>query len=160
MKKTAMIGMGALATLIGIYPVIYFIIDRRFGLLASKTTELLADPLWNLCFYTHIILGGFALLIGWLQFNEKFRNKKLSLHRTIGKMYVYAVLPSALAGVIIGFNATGGWISAFGFICLGIVWFVFTLLGFLTIKKKDVESHKVWMTYSYAACFAAVTLRL
>ena len=56
---------------IGLYPIIYFVIDRKFGLLASKSEVLLTDVLWNTMFYTHIVLGGIALLIGWLQFNKK-----------------------------------------------------------------------------------------
>ncbi|MFC5623379.1 DUF2306 domain-containing protein [Algoriphagus winogradskyi] len=27
-------------------------------------------------------------------------------------------------------------------------------------KKLDVDSHENWMIFSYAACFAAVTLRI
>jgi uncharacterized membrane protein len=160
MKKILRFLMPCFAILIGIYPVIYLIIDRRFGLLASKSDALLANVLWNVSFYVHIILGGIALLIGWIQFNDHIRLKNLTLHRTIGKIYVYAVLLSALGGIVIGFSATGGWISASGFVCLGIVWFTSTLLAFLAVRKKEIEKHKVMMIYSYSACFAAVTLRL
>lgn len=101
MKKTAWILFIALAILIGLYPVIYFIQDRNFGLLSSKSTELLDNSIWNTGFYTHIILGGVALLTGWTQFGEKFRNRNLSLHRRIGKVYVIAVLLSSSAGIYI-----------------------------------------------------------
>lgn len=47
-----------------------------------------------------------------------------------------------------------------GFISLDIIWLTMTVLGFLTIIKKDIESHKKLMIYSYSACFAAVTLRI
>ncbi len=72
MKKASWIIVGFLSTLVGLYPSIYFLIDRRFGLLASKSAELLSDNLWNVAFYGHILLGGLALLIGWLQFSHKF----------------------------------------------------------------------------------------
>src|SRR5271154_5811297 len=101
-----------LALIVGMYPAIYFIIDRRFGLLQSKTAELLSDITWNMAFYTHIILGGIALLIGWTQFSNKIRTKNIHVHRNIGKVYVVAVLLSSLAGIYIGFFATGGfWVS-------------------------------------------------
>ena len=58
---------------IGLYPILYFVIDQKFGLLNSKTDALLADALWNGMFYTHIGLGGLALLVGWIQFNKKIQ---------------------------------------------------------------------------------------
>ena len=73
------------AVMIGLYPIIYFIIDRKFGLLHFKDEELLNNIIWNTAFYIHITMGGIALLIGWSQFSEKLRNKKLQLHRLIGR---------------------------------------------------------------------------
>src|SRR5207342_2433215 len=83
-----------------------------------------------------------------------------SLHRTIGKVYIIAVLISSLASIGLGFFATGGIITSTGFICLGITWFTTTLLAYLEIMKLQVEQHRKLMIYSYAACFAAVTLRI
>ena len=149
-----------LAILIGLYPVIYFIIDRKFGLLSSKSDEVLTAILWNITFYTHIVFGGIALLIGWTQFREKLRNRNLSLHRKIGKVYIVSVVLSSLAGIYIGFFATGGIVSSLGFISLGFIWLYVTVMAFLTIKKRKVEEHKKFMIYSYSLCFAAVTLRI
>ena len=160
-QKISKIVIAALAVIVGLYPGIYFIIkDRTFGLLSSKSDELLANALWNTAFYTHIILGGIALLIGWLQFSTKIRLRNLSMHRTIGKVYVVTVLISSLAGLGLAIFATGGIIPSAGFACLGAVWFTTTLLAYLKIRNMQVEQHRRLMIYSYAACFAAVTLRI
>jgi len=159
-KKGLWILFATFALLIGLYPMIYFLIDRKFGLLNSKSVELLTNTFWNIGFYTHIIFGGIALFIGWTQFSSKMRNRRMALHRKLGKVYVVAVLLSALAGIYIGFFATGGWISSAGFICLGIIWFYTTSKAYLHIKEGEVEKHQKMMIYSYAACFAAVTLRI
>lgn len=159
-KKGLWILFATFALLIGLYPMIYFLIDRKFGLLNSKSVELLSNTFWNIGFYTHIIFGGIALLIGWTQFSSKMRKRRMALHRKLGKVYVVAVLLSALAGIYIGFFATGGWISSAGFICLGIIWFYTTSKAYLHIKEGEVEKHQKMMIYSYAACFAAVTLRI
>ena len=145
---------------IGLYPIIYFVIDRKFGLLASKSAVLLADNLWNIMFYTHIILGGVALLIGWLQFNKKLRVNKKQLHRNIGKIYISCTLISGIAGFYIAFFATGGISTKIGFLSMALVWFFTTLFGFTAIKNKNVAKHQKLMIYSYAACFSAVTLRI
>jgi uncharacterized membrane protein len=159
-KKGLWILFATLALLIGLYPMIYFLMDRKFGLLNSKSVELLTNTFWNIGFYMHIIFGGIALFIGWTQFSPKMRNRRMALHRKLGKVYVVAVLLSALAGIYIGFFATGGWISSAGFICLGIIWFYTTLKAYLHIKGGEIEKHQKMMVYSYAACFAAVTLRI
>lgn len=159
-KKALWILLVTLAIVIGIYPIIYFILDKEFALSGFKSTQLLVDPFWNSAFYMHIFLGGLALLIGWAQFGANFRNKNKGLHKQIGKVYVLSVLLSAVTGIYIAFSATGGLLAALGFICLGVVWFATTLMAFITIKNGRVEIHQKLMVYSYAVCFAAVTLRI
>ena len=151
----AFLGIG-----VGLYPLLYFFLDRKFGLLASKSDELLADVFWNTGFYGHILFGGLALLIGWIQFSKKLRITNLKLHRTIGKIYVIAALISGICGVFIAFNATGGLVTTLGFLSLGIIWLFTTFKAYLAIRKGDVQLHQGMMIYSYAACFAAVTLRI
>lgn len=160
MKKASFVTIGILSTLVGLYPIIYFLIDRRFGLLSSKSAELLTDNLWNIAFYGHITLGGLALLIGWVQFSNTLRVKKVKLHRRIGKIYVLSVLTSGICSLFIALYATGGITSILGFFLLGLIWLATTVLGFKAAKKGEIELHEHLMTFSYAACFAAVTLRI
>src|SRR5829696_6233949 len=115
--------MAVLALFIGLYPFRYFFVDRTFGLLQFKSEVLLTNPFWNIGFYTHIVPGGIALLVGWIQFNKQIRTKRLTWHRTIGKIYVLAALVSSIAGIYIGLYATGGMIASLGFMCLGLFWF-------------------------------------
>lgn len=159
-KKIAWILMIIFAIIIGLYPSVYFMIDRKFGLLGTKDNAVLINLFWNIGFYTHIIGGGLALLIGWTQFIRKIRTKYIPVHRFIGKIYVVALLLSASAGLFIAFYATGGFITTVGFTCLGIITFFTTLTAYLNIRKGDVINHQKMMIYSYACCFAAVMLRI
>ena len=160
LKRLSYILLAIGAVGIGLYPIIYFIIDGKFGLLNSKSDELLADTLWNGMFYAHIVLGGLALLIGWIQFSKKIQRTRIQLHRNIGKIYMISVLISGIASLYIGYHATGGIIPKLGFIGLGITWLYTTGRGYISIRQKDVITHQRMMIYSYAACFAAVTLRI
>ncbi len=160
MKKVSKIAIAIFAILIGLYPIAYFLIDRKFGLLSTKTTELLSNNLWNMAFYLHITLGGVALLIGWSQFKTNVRSKNIQLHRNIGKTYVISVIISGISSLYIALFATGGIISVLGFFTLGFIWLITTILSFQAIKKGKIDVHQKLMIYSYAACFAAVTLRL
>ncbi|WP_299224063.1 DUF2306 domain-containing protein [uncultured Psychroserpens sp.] len=159
-KKIAFIVFALSSVAIGLYPIIYLFIDANFGLLSSKPEALLNNSLWNFTFYTHIYFGGLALGIGWIQFNHEFRYKNLRLHKIIGKVYTVAVLLSGFSSLYIACFATGGIIAIFGFTCLGIIWLVSTIAGYLSIKKGNIVKHQEFMIFSYAACFAAVTLRI
>jgi len=110
-KKASWWIFGFLSVIVGMYPLTYFIIDRRFGLLSTKSAGLLLDGLWNVGFYGHIIFGGIALSIGWVQFSPKVRGRNLNFHRKIGVLYVVSVLISSVCGIFIGFFATGGYIT-------------------------------------------------
>jgi uncharacterized membrane protein len=152
--------MVLLVTIVGLYPSLYFLPPGQFGFLHSKSEAILSSSVWHAAFYIHIIGGGLALLIGWSQFSRKIRQRYLPLHRAIGKTYIVAVLASALAGIYIGFYADGGIVASLGFISLGLIWFSTTLAAYLYIRKGQVNNHEKMMIYSYAACFAAVTLRI
>lgn len=159
-KKIAFIIFAILCVSVGLYPLMYFIVDRTFALLSSKSDVLLSDVFWNIGFYTHILLGGFALLIGWMQFSKKLRTKNLKFHRTVGKTYVISVVLSGLASLYIAHFATGGIIAILGFLGLGIIWLFSTISGYLAIRRGNLIKHQKFMIYSYAACFGAVTLRI
>lgn len=118
-NKFAWIVFGTMAMSIGLYPLIYFVIDRKFGLLASKSESLLNNIFWNTGFYGHILFGGLALFIGWVQFSKKFRNTNLLRHRNIGKIYVIAAMISGACGIYIGFHATGVLLHPLGLSVLG-----------------------------------------
>lgn len=159
-NKTAWAVFAILAIGIGLYPLMYLFSAEEFGLLQGKSKEILANTLWRTGFYGHITFGGLALLTGWSQFSKKLRTKKLALHRNLGKIYVLSALVSGICGVYIGFYASGGLIPSLGFISLGVIWLFSTIRAYAAIRKKDVSLHQGMMIYSYAACFAAVTLRI
>lgn len=159
-RKALWIIFATMAIIIGLYPSLYFLLDKKFGLLSTKDPQLFKNFYWNIAFYTHIVFGGIALLIGWSQFSEKIRTKHLTIHRKIGVVYVIAAILSSIASLYIAFYATGGVIPSMGFFCLGIIWCLTTALAFLSVKKGLIDVHQNMMIYSYASCFAAVTLRI
>ena len=160
MKKTLWFLLIISALAIGFYPAIYFFIDRKFGLLSTKSPELLGNVFWNIGFYTHILGGGIAMLVGWAQFISQWRKRYPALHRNLGKIYVITAILSGLAGYSIAFFATAGTVAAAGFVGLALVWLYTTWEAYSNIQKGRVEEHERLMLYSYAACFGAVTLRI
>ena len=159
-KKAAWALFIFLAVGVGLYPLAYLLFDMRGGLLATKPAGLWQNTAYRSFFYTHIALGGVALLAGWSQFMPRFRARHLELHRTLGKIYVGAVLPGGIAGLYIAYYATGGLVSTLGFGTLAVLWIATTWKAYDLIRKRAPIQHRVWMIRSYALCFAAVTLRL
>jgi Predicted membrane protein (DUF2306) len=149
-----------LILLISVYPLQFFLLDGKVGILRMKSDALLVDWIWKTFFYMHITFGGLALLVGWLQFNKRLREQYLAVHRAIGKIYLFSVWLSALGVGYIGFFAEGGVIAFLGFMTGGLIWSYTTTQGYLTIRKGKVNDHQRFMIYSYAACMGAVTLRI
>ncbi|MCF8239068.1 MAG: DUF2306 domain-containing protein [Saprospiraceae bacterium] len=160
MKKLLLFLFYFLAIGIGLYPILVFFMPEDQGLLSNKTAELLRNSIWRTAFFTHISLGGIALLAGMTQFSARMRNRNLARHRILGKIYIGACLISGLAGLYIAQFATGGWIPRLGFTSLALFWLITTWTAWRLILIRDTEAHRRWMIRSYALTFAAVTLRL
>ena len=159
-NKVAWVAFGAMAIVFSLYPLTYLDMPRNMGLLASKSNALLASPLWQIAFYGHISFGGPSLLSGWTQFSRMLRRKYLRWHRRLGLFYLICVVLSGCCAIYLSFFATAGNIAGLGFLLLGISWISFTLLAYQAVVKRDFRLHGKWMVFSYAACFAAVTLRI
>lgn len=150
-----------LAVLTGLYPFTYYFIRAgQFGLLRSKPAALIGNAFYIVPFYFHVTFGGLALLTGWSQFNTRIRERRIRLHRNLGKIYILSVLFSSLAGLIIAFHAHGGLISSLGFGLLSLCWLYSDIRAYVAIRKLDIDTHRAWMIRNYAMTFAAVTLRI
>jgi uncharacterized membrane protein len=152
--------LAAFAFMIGLYPLRFIGLPVENGLLGDKPQHLLNTLFYVPAFYLHISLGGIALLAGFTQFFPQLRRKQPRLHRSLGKLYVLAVMISGLSGLLIAFFAKGGYISALGFGSLAVLWIYTTIKAYMAIRKHELPSHQRWMIRSYALCFAAVTLRI
>ena len=151
---------GGLCVFFSFHPINYFQAEEPIQLLTTKAASLLNNNFYMICFYLHITFGGIALLIGWVQFIEKFRKKYISLHRWIGKIYISSILLSGIPGFYIAFHASAGLSPKLGFGIGSIIWVALAILGYTSIRKGKVAIHRKYMMYNYAGTFGAVTLRL
>jgi uncharacterized membrane protein len=149
-----------LALLVGYIPIDYLLHGIAKGYLDLKTQAVLSSTVWKFFLYIHISSGGIAILIGWIQFSKFLQKKYINFHRIIGKTYLISAIICSISGIYVGFFATGGLIAVAGFITVACLYFYTTLQGFLTIKKGQIVQHQNFMTYSYALCLSAVSLRL
>jgi len=111
--------------------------------------------------YAHIFASAVALALGPFQFSSRLRSARPGLHRWSGRLYLgVGVLVGGVAGLFMAFYAFGGLTSRLGFACLALAWLYTGSRAYLTIRARDVASHRRWMVRNFALTFAAVTLRL
>lgn len=159
-KQLLWLLFGFFALLMGLFPFICYIYKVPFGVESLKSHEVLTNVVWKVNFHIHIVFGAIALLIGWIQFIAKWRERYIDMHRKIGKVYVVMVIVSGLSGYPICMYASGGLSAFIALFSILTLWLMFTALSYYHAINKRIALHKKWMYYSYACTFASVTLRL
>lgn len=123
--------------------------------------DYISNSLWLTSFYVHVFSAVFCLMAGLTQFSNYILREHKSLHRTIGKLYVYAILfVNVPSGLILALYANGGLVAKSAFIALDLLWLVFTLLALYHIKNKLILLHRSYMIRSYALTLSVLTFRL
>lgn len=109
----------------------------------------------------HLIGGMTALLIGPFQFSSSFRNRYLKVHRTLGKIYIVAIIIGSLCAFYMSFTIAPKFNSAWSIALffLALPWLVCVLMAYRMIRLKRIPQHKEWMIRSYVVTFAFVLFR-
>lgn len=134
-----------------------FFIRREQAFPPNLAASFRARP-WGI--YPHALFGSIALLLGSVQFWRNLPYTNPALHRTMGKIYVVAVIGTGLAGLYMSFFSYGGAITHAGFGLLAFSVLTTTSIAYVQIRRGNVAVHREWMLRSFALIFAAVTLRL
>lgn len=108
----------------------------------------------------HFFGSGLALLLVPLQMSGKLRQWSAQLHRTTGYLYVVAILIGGISGLIMAFDAHGGWVAGLGFGTLAVLWLLVTGNAIRYAIQGNIRAHQRWMYRSIALTTAAVTLRI
>jgi uncharacterized membrane protein len=144
------------AVLMGLVAARYYTFDssvyfpRQRDVYEAKTLGLMV----------HITGMMFAVLAGPFQFLRRLRERHFGFHRTLGKLYIAGAIVGGLGGLYMAQFSASGAVSDVGFSVLALGVLLTTTVAFMRIRGGDVQSHREWMTRSYALVFAAITLRL
>ena len=153
--KFAWAALGFFAVPIALYAFAYVIVGEPMYP-PPLAASFLARP-WGI--NPHALFGGTGLLLGAVQFHPRLR-RALRVHRLLGRVYVISCLVTGSAGMYMAAYSYGGWITHLGFGSLGALLLFTTVMGFLAVRRGEIDQHRQWMIRSYALLFAAVTLRL
>lgn len=145
---------------LGLITLQYFSLRTDIGFLLAKQ-DFVTNTAWMVAFYIHISSSILVVLTGPLQFVKAMRRSYLQFHRTLGKVYVGAILAlAAPSGLYMAWYANGGTWSQVGFSILSVLWFAFTFMAYRSVRERNITAHRQWMVRSYALSFSAITLRL
>ncbi len=138
----------------------YTSLDKNTGFLAFKQ-QVVDNPYWMTFFYIHIFSITLCLLAGLTQFSNRFLAENRNLHKLIGKIYVYNILIiNVPACFVLGLFSNGGLIGITGFLVQDVLWAYFTFAAVFSIKKGNVNRHRMYMVFSYAVTTTAITFRI
>jgi uncharacterized membrane protein len=107
----------------------------------------------------HVAGGTTALTVGLIQLWLGLTNRVAAAHRTLGKLYVLAILVGSLGGFHLALTISGNLPYATGLLSLCVAWVITTSMAVLTIRRRNLAQHREWMIRSYAVTFAFVTFR-
>jgi uncharacterized membrane protein len=109
----------------------------------------------------HLIGGMTALLVGPFQFSTAFRNRYLKVHRTLGKIYIVAIIIGSFCAIYMSLTVATevnmAW--SIGLFFLAIPWLISVLMAYRMIRLKRILQHREWMIRSYVITFAFVLFR-
>ena len=117
-------------------------------------------PLHIVFLSLHGVSAGTALLLGPLQFVRRIRAEHPRVHRTIGTIYLLAVLVGGIMALASTVLTTNGWSVQVGFFILASFWFYTGFRALRAVLARQYADHRIWMIRNYSATFAAVLLRV
>ncbi|CAN5398074.1 hypothetical protein BH09BAC3_BH09BAC3_37260 [soil metagenome] len=109
----------------------------------------------------HISGGLIALAIGPFQFWKSLRNKFMTTHRWLGRIYLTAILIGTISSTYLAWTSAirvnFSW--AFGLQGLAFAWITTASMAYISVMRGRILQHKEWMIRSYVVTFAFVTFR-
>ena len=100
----------------------------------------------------HAIAGACALILGPMQFSDRLRQRFISVHRAVGRLYVTGVFIAAPLGIYIQYlNEPLGFARSFTIetVFQAGLWMLTTGIAFAFILQGKVQQHRQWMTRSF-----------
>lgn len=110
--------------------------------------------------YIHIICGLIAMICGPLQFIRSLRVKNVKIHHFIGKTYLVSILIVAITALFLACVAQKNLVYSLGLGTLGVILLVCAVMGYFSIRRKQIHSHQQWMIRSYICIFTFTIFRL
>lgn len=110
-------------------------------------------------YYSHLATAIAPLLIGPFQFWTWLRLKHVTIHRTMGKIYIIGSILGGLTAFYLGLviDLDG---SIVPLLLLSTTWLFMTMSAWVTIRQGNIIAHRLFVIRSYGLALVFVFLRL
>ncbi len=109
----------------------------------------------------HISGGLLAIVIGPFQFWKAFRTKYKKTHRTLGVIYLIAIVIGSISATYLAWTTALAvhWTWAISLQGLAFAWFCTVAMAYRAVRLHRYKIHREWMIRSYVVTFGFVTFR-
>jgi uncharacterized membrane protein YozB (DUF420 family) len=137
----------------------YFPPNFRSGVLFGRGVYFFGSYQW--VFYSHVLAGPFALLLGLVLMARTLRERWPGLHRRLGRIQAAVVLLAVVpSGFLMALRADTGVMAGAGFASLAVTTGLCIVMGVISIRQHRIANHERWMTRGFLLLFSAVVLRM
>jgi uncharacterized membrane protein YozB (DUF420 family) len=123
--------------------------------------EGISPTFWNKQFWfvSHLITAVIPLITGPFQFWTWFRNHHIKWHRLLGKIYIFGCLLGGMSALYLGITQPypGSIVPT---LILATLWLFMTSAAWITIKRRNVQAHRLFMIRSYTLALSFIFLRI
>lgn len=111
--------------------------------------------------YVHILPGVIYLLAAPLQLSRRFRERRIALHRRMGRVVLPAGVTAGIFAIVFGtLFPFGGLFEASATVVFGAYFVAALVIAFIAIRGGDVTRHRRWMIRAFAIGLAIGTIRI
>ena len=123
--------------------------------------EGLGPSFWNKQFWyvLHISVALLPLILGPFQFWNWFRQHHMKWHRLLGKVYLVGSVLGGLSAFYLGATLPLQG-SVVPIILLSWLWLFMTVAAWITIRRKNIKAHRLFMIRSYVLALVFIWLRI
>ena len=140
---------------------IYFFLDNVAAYFYGYRSRLFGNSLFNnqIWVVAHMAGGTLTLALGPLQFAAILRRKYLSLHRSLGKLYLFGVALAGLSALRLSLisQCVPCRVSLF---ILAVLALLSSALAWKAVRMRNIKAHRQFMVRSYVCVMAFVAVRI
>ena len=150
-KAVLWIALGTIALFVFVTSELLLVADYR--MYHAYRLQVISD---RVLLIPHSLAGTLALILGPVNFSSRLRQRRLQLHRIVGRVYVVSVFVGSFTGIALAWGRPG----LPGTSMQAAAWMVCTTAALITAHNHQVRVHRQWMVRSYAVTFTFVSSRV
>ena len=116
---------------------------------------------YRIAFYSHVICGPFAILIGMYLYRTGTRGIRLGIHRALGKVqFLLIAIVLVPSGLVMATRAHTGVLAGAGFAFLSVFTMVSAIQAVAHIRQRDLIQHRRWASRLVILLLSPILLRI